>query len=237
MRPAVESFNEMATRLEMADTQRRQLLADLGHELRTPLTVVRGEVEAMLDGVHQPDAEHLDLLLGEVVIMERLLEDLRTLSLAEAGALTMHPEPTDVGDLVIDVADAHRRAATAAGVEIETHLDPGVGELDLDPVRMREVISNLVVNALAAMPDGGTLLLSTESTDHGMRLQVRDTGVGIDPAALPTVFDRFQKGAASSGSGLGLTISRDLVEAHGGELSMSSTMGAGTTVLVELPAP
>ena len=235
MRPVVHSFNEMATRLEVADSQRRQLLADLGHELRTPLTVVRGEIEAMIDGVHEPDAEHLDLLLGEVVVMERLLEDLRTLSLAEAGALALYPEPTDLGDLAADVADSHRRAAATAGVGIETRLDETLGELDLDPVRIREVVTNLVVNALDAMPDGGTLTLSTERAAAGAVLEVRDTGVGIDPAALPSVFDRFQKGEASAGSGLGLTISRDLVEAHGGTVEMSSEPGVGTTVRVALP--
>lgn len=236
LRPAVESFNKMATRLEEADAQRRKLLADLGHEMRTPLTVVRGEVEAMLDGVHRPDPEHLDLLLDEVAVMERLLEDLRTLSLAEAGALALYREPTDLGALVADVADAHRRPASAAGVDIDTRLDPAVGELDLDPVRMREIVTNLVVNALDAMPDGGTLTMSTELIVGEAVLDVRDTGVGIDPQALPAVFDRFQKGETSAGTGLGLTISRDLVEAHGGEISMVSELGVGTRVRVVLPA-
>jgi len=235
MRPAVESFNQMATRLEEADAQRRRLLADLGHELRTPLTVVRGEVEAMLDGIHQLDPEHLEMLLDEVVVMERLLDDLRTLSLAEAGALALHREPTDLGALVSDVADAHRRSASASGVDIVTKLDPAVGELDLDPVRIREVLTNLVVNALNAMPDGGTLTLATETADAGAVFEIRDTGVGIDPETLPTVFDRFQKGEASAGSGLGLTISRDLVEVHGGEITVTSEAGAGTTVKVVLP--
>ena len=235
MRPAVRSFNQMATRLELADAQRRQLLADVGHELRTPLTVVRGEVEAMLDGVHRPDSEHLDLLLGEVVVMERLLDDLRTLSLAEAGALALHREPTDLGALVAEVADAHRRSAAAAGVVIETEVDETVGELDLDPVRIREVVTNLVVNALSAMPGGGTLTLRIATADASAILEVRDTGVGIDPDDLPVVFDRFQKGEASVGSGLGLTISRDLVEAHGGEISVTSEPGVGTSVQVVLP--
>ena len=235
MRPVVESFNEMATRLEVADRQRRQLLADLGHELRTPLTVVRGEIEAMLDGVHRPDAEHLDLLLDEVGVMERLLEDLRTLSLAEAGALALYREPTDLGELVADVADAQRRRAAETGVAIETRLDPLVGDLDLDPVRIREVVTNLVVNALDAMPEGGELVLSTEGVAGGVIIEIRDTGVGIVPEALPTVFDRFQKGEASAGTGLGLTISRDLVEAHGGEIAVASEPDVGTTVQVVLP--
>jgi signal transduction histidine kinase len=235
MQAAVDSFNRMASRLEDADAQRRRLLADLGHELRTPLTVVRGEVEAMIDGVHRPDREHLDLLLGEVAVMERLLEDLRTLSLAEAGSLALHREPTDLGALVGDVADAHRRPADDAGVVIVTRLDPTIGDMDVDPVRIREVVSNLVVNALDAMPDGGALTLRTRAAGDEVVIEVEDTGAGIRREDLDTVFDRFHKGEASSGTGLGLTISRDLVEAHGGTISVESQPGSGTTVRIELP--
>ncbi|MFQ5966208.1 MAG: sensor histidine kinase [Acidimicrobiia bacterium] len=234
MGSVVRSFNEMATRLEEADAQRRQLLADVGHELRTPLTVVRGEIEAMIDGVHEP-AEHLDLLLDEVVVMERLLEDLRTLSLAEAGALDLHPEPTDLASLLADIADSYRRTAGDAGVEIETRLDSNLDDVRVDPVRIREVVTNLVVNALDAMPEGGTLSLLTEKRPDSAVIEVRDTGIGIDADALPPVFDRFQKGEGSSGSGLGLTISRDLVEAHGGTIDISSEPQVGTVVRVVLP--
>jgi two-component system sensor histidine kinase BaeS len=235
IQPVVRSFNDMAARLEQADAQRRQLLADLGHELRTPLTVVRGEIEAMIDGVHDADTEHLELLLVEVSVMERLLVDLRTLSLAEAGALALHPEPTDLSELVADVADSYRRVARDAGVGIETQLDGELGEVDVDPVRIREVITNLVVNALGAMPDGGSLLLATERSADGTAIEVRDTGTGIGEDDLRLVFDRFHKGPQSPGSGLGLTISRDLVEAHGGTIDISSKHGVGTTVRVILP--
>ena len=118
MRAALSSFNDMAERLETADELRRRMLADLGHEMRTPLTVVRGEIEAMLDGVHTIDAEHLGLLLNEVDVMERLLEDLRTLSLLDAGRLPLHPEPTDLGALIEDVVDGYRRRAGEAGVTV-----------------------------------------------------------------------------------------------------------------------
>ena len=126
VRPVARSFNTMALRLEQADQQRRRLLADLGHELRTPLTVVQGEIEAMLDGVHDPDQVHLERLLEEVTVMERLIEDLRTLDLAEAGALALHPEPTDLAQLVTDVVDVYRRAATDAGVNIEVKVGQGL---------------------------------------------------------------------------------------------------------------
>lgn len=235
VRPVARSFNEMAQRLETADEQRRRLLADLGHELRTPLTVVRGEIESMLDGVHRPDPEHLELLLDEVAVMERLLEDLRTLSLAEAGALSLQLEPTDLSDLVSDVADGYRRSAADVGVIIGADGEDGLPEIVVDPVRIREVVTNLVVNGLRAMPEGGRLTLGVRRAPGQQVITVADTGVGIDPAETPDVFERFRKGSTSSGSGLGLTISRDLVRAHGGTISLTSTPGRGTTVEVRLP--
>jgi two-component system sensor histidine kinase BaeS len=235
IRPITRSFNDMAERLELADAARRRLLADLGHELRTPLTVVQGEIEAMIDGVHTPDEEHLELLLEEVAVMERLLEDLRTLSLAESGALELHPEPVDLPDLIGDVLDAQRRSATAAGVRVATQLDPGSSEIVVDPVRVREVLTNLVVNGIRAMPDGGDLEVALSAADGMVQIAVRDTGIGITEDELPHVFDRFRKGSTSSGSGLGLTISRDLVEAHGGSIDITSVRGQGTTVTFSLP--
>lgn len=235
-RRVVGSFNEMARRLEDADEQRRQLLADLGHELRTPLTVVRGEIEAIVDGVHEPDTAHLETLLDEVAVMERLLEDLRTLSLAEAGALALHREPTDLVVLVSDAVDSHRRAANQQAVVIAVDGSPQVGEIMVDPVRIREVVSNVVVNALRAMPDGGALQVRVAREGPDAVVEVKDTGMGIAPEEVGEVFERFRKGSTSAGSGLGLTISRDLVEAHGGSISIDSQVAAGTTVVVRLPA-
>lgn len=235
IRPVARSFNEMAHKLEIADESRRRLLADLGHELRTPLTVVQGEIEAMLDGVHDTDTEHLELLLEEVAVMERLLEDLRTLTLAEAGALALHPEPVDLADLIRDVLEAHHRSATAAGVTVTTQIASELGEVVVDAVRIREVLANLVINAVRAMPDGGTLTVSADQEGQSIHIRVVDSGVGIDPDELEYIFDRFRKGSTSSGSGLGLTISRDLVEAHGGSISVDSVPGRGTTVMVDLP--
>ena len=231
----VTSFNQMARRLESADEQRRQLLADLGHELRTPLTVVRGEIEAMLDGVHQADPDHLELLLDEVKVMERLLEDLRTLSLTEAGSLALYPEPIDLVDLVTDVGEAHRRLAGARGVTVSLDAPQSLTEIVADPVRIREVIANLVVNSLRAMPDGGTLTLGVQDGASTVTVTVTDTGVGMPPSEVERAFERFHKGSTSAGSGLGLTISRDLVEAHGGSISMESEPGVGTVVSVRIP--
>lgn len=235
VRPVVTSFNRMADRLESADEQRRQLLGDLGHELRTPLTVIRGEIEAMLDGVHQADPDHLELLLDEVQVMERLLEDLRTLSLAEAGTLALHPEPTDLVDLVTDVSESHRRLAGARDVAVSVEVPSFLPDVMVDPVRIREVVANLIVNSLRAMPDGGTLELGVGEEVGAVVITVADTGIGLPADEVEKAFARFHKGSTSSGSGLGLTISRDLVEAHGGTITMESEPGVSTVVSVKVP--
>ena len=240
--PVARSFNQMATRLETADQQRRQLLADIGHELRTPLTVVRGDLEAMADGVRPLDEDQIRVLLHDVSVMERLLDDLRTLSTAEAGQLTLHREPTDLRVLVGEVVE--RLEADAASREVALSFDVAGGPADrldaaVDPVRISEVVSNLVVNALRACQPGDrvTVTLGSEPGEppSPVRIEVTDTGSGIAADETERVFDRFHKGPASGGSGLGLTISRDLVEAHGGSISLSSSVGEGTSVIVRLP--
>jgi two-component system sensor histidine kinase BaeS len=231
MQPVVSSFNEMAEQLETAELQRRRLLADLGHELRTPLTVIRGEIEAFADGVHEPTPERLDELLADVGVMERLLDDLHTLSTSEAGQLTLHREPTDLIDLAGSVV--HNFAGAAATVELfhdVEHLD-----VEVDPVRIREVLMNLVGNAVRATGERGTVTVTVRGTDDDVIVTVTDTGVGIEPGRLEAVFDRFHKGSDSEGTGLGLTISRHLVEAHRGRIGIESTLGVGTTVEFELP--
>jgi two-component system sensor histidine kinase BaeS len=189
----------------------------------------------MLDGVHEIDVDHLKLLMNEVEVMERLLEDLRTLSLIDAGRLELYTEPTDLIALVDDVADGYRRRAGEVGVTITVEVDGNVPELLLDPVRIREVLTNLAVNALRAMPEGGRLQFRVRATGRGATVAVADTGIGIEQPELDHVFDRFHKGSSSRGSGLGLTISRDLVHAHGGTIELESEPGVGTTVRIELP--
>ena len=228
-------FDTMATRLEADEEQRRTLLADVSHELRTPLAVITGNLEAILDGVYPPDGAHLTPILDETRVMERLIDDLRTVALSEAGTLALHPEPTDPDVLIGEVLHAFAPGATTAGVTLTTGSTGDLPILDIDPVRIREVLSNLVANALRHTPAGGTIRVDGSASKGSVVLVVRDTGPGIDPALLPHVFDRFVKGAGSRGSGLGLAIARGLVEAHGGSISVESTVGGGTTFQVELP--
>ena len=228
-------FDTMAARLEADEEQRRTLLADVSHELRTPLAVITGNLEAVIDGVYPPDPAHLSPILDETRVMARLIEDLRTIALSEAGTLTLHPEPTDPDVLIGEVLHAFAPEATAAGVTLAAESPDDLPILEIDPVRIREVLSNLVANALRHTPVGGTVTIGGSATASEVTLTVRDTGSGIDPEVLPHVFDRFVKGAESRGSGLGLAIARGLVEAHGGTLDVKSIVGHGTTFRVKLP--
>jgi two-component system OmpR family sensor kinase/two-component system sensor histidine kinase BaeS len=236
-RQLVTGFDTMAARLETDETQRRNLLAEVSHELRTPLTIVQGNLEAMVDGVYPLDPAHLEVVLDETRVLGRLIDDLRTLALSEAGTLALHPEPTDPDILVADVVRSFEPVATTAQVELVAAIEGDLPILDVDPVRIREVLSNLVANAIRHAPVGGrvTLAGSAEADGRWVRLEVRDTGPGIDPALLPYVFDRFVTGDASRGTGLGLAIARQLVLAHRGEITVESAAGAGTTFRVRLP--
>lgn len=242
LQEVVRSFNRMAERLESAEDGRRRLLADVGHELRTPLTIVRGELEAMADGVHELDEDRIRQLLGDPAVMERLLDDLTTLSTAEAGTLRIHREPTDVVRLTSDAVERLQPDAAAAGVTLlATAADGGrLLDAEIDPVRVREILLNLIGNGIRATPPGGrvstTVVPVVVDGEEQLELTVEDNGVGIPPDHLDRVFDRFHKGPDSNGTGLGLTISRNLTEAHGGWITMDSTVGVGTTVTVRLPA-
>lgn len=232
----VDSFNAMTTRLQATEAQRRNLLADVAHELRTPLAVIQGNVEGMLDGVYPRDDERLGTLLEETTVMSRLLEDLRTLSLAEAGALRLHREGIEPAALVEDVVAAFAPRAASAGIELVAGSGvPSPPEVDADPVRLRQVLENLVSNALRHTPRGGRVRVEATPRPGAVAFAVVDTGSGIAPEQLPHIFDRFWKSADSGGSGLGLAIAKSLVEAHGGEIAAESRTGRGTAMRFTIP--
>jgi two-component system sensor histidine kinase BaeS len=230
-------FNSMAARLESNEEQRRRLLADVSHELRTPLTVVQGNIEAILDGVHTGDEAHLAAILDETQVLARLIDDLRTVALSESGSLQLHREPTDLSILAADAVAAFQPAAEAAGVNLAVEVADDVPLLEVDPVRIREVLANLVANALRHTPAGGSITVDAQlaADKTAVAIEVRDTGSGIDPSLLPHVFDRFAKSADSRGSGLGLAIARGLVEAHGGSIAVESAPNRGTAFRIRLP--
>jgi two-component system OmpR family sensor kinase/two-component system sensor histidine kinase BaeS len=235
LRSLARAFNAMSARLETSEEQRQRLLADVTHELRTPLTIMQGNLEALLDGMYPADAEHLEPILDETRALSRLIDDLRTLSLGEAGALTLHREPTDIGDLVSDSVASFRTQADGAGVALVAAVDGALPQSEVDPVRIREVLANVLSNALRYTPRGGNVRISASASDGKVRVSVTDSGPGIAAEALPHVFDRFYKSEESHGAGLGLAIAKSLVVAHGGEIEAKSTTGQGTEMSFTLP--
>jgi signal transduction histidine kinase len=224
----VLAFRRVARGFAEQDRLRRQLLADVAHELRTPLAILQGRLEGVLDGVYPVDEAQLQRLLDEVRRLGRLVEDVGTLANAEAGALELRREPVDAVELARDVA---------AGFARPIHLDlpAELPVLEADPLRLREVLLNLLSNADRHTPPEGSITLAARAERQGVALRVADTGGGIPPEELPRIFDRFHKGEGSRGSGLGLAIARDLVRAHGGTIRAESELGRGTTVTVWLP--
>ena len=251
VRSLARAFNNMAARLYQVDEKRRNLLADVTHELRTPLTVLQGNLEGMLDGIYPADETNLRALLDETKILARLIEDLRTVGLAESGALKLNKEPTDLVMLLRDILVSFQPQADAAGVrlleepmaEFVDQAKPGSRPLseatslvlEIDPLRMRQVLSNLVANALRYSPAGGQVRVRYGSGQGQTVLEVSDDGPGISAQDLPHVFERFYKSTDSGGMGLGLAIARHLVSAHAGTIEALSASGKGTTIRILLP--
>ncbi len=236
-----QSFNHMTTELARADEQRRNLTADVAHELRTPLHVIQGNLEGILDGVYEPTEEHIQATLSETRALARLVEDLRTLSLAEGGQLPLAHETVDVADLLADVGTSFSGQAEAAGIDLRVETANGLTVVG-DAGRLDQVLSNLVANAIRHTPAGGVVTLRSAALSSLVRLTVSDTGEGIAAADLPFVFDRFWRAdparshTRGAGSGLGLAIARQLVQAHGGQIGVVSQVGRGTTFTIDLPA-
>lgn len=236
MRSIVRAFNAMTTRLRANEERRRSFLADVTHELRTPLSVIRGQAEAIADGVYPGDAGHLAPIIEATRTLEVLVEDLRTLALSEAGSLVLSREHVDPAALVHDALAALQTQAATAGVDLVAEISADVPMADVDPARIRSVLGNLVSNALRHTPPGGAVRIDVRPSGGEIEMTVTDSGEGIAPELLPHVFERFVRAPGSSGSGLGLAIARDIVTAHGGTIDIESRQGSGTTVRLELPA-
>jgi two-component system sensor histidine kinase BaeS len=226
------AFNQMSEHLARTEKQRKDLVSDVSHELRTPLGTIRGWLVAAQDGVADLDPALVESLLEETLVLQQLVDDLQELASADAGEFRLQPEPLDAGELLRQIAAAHPRE-----LAVETS---GVLQLTADPVRLRQAVGNLVVNAIAHTPPDGRIVLRGLNSDGEVVLQVSDTGSGIAREDLPHVFDRFwradrSRGRATGGRGLGLAIVKHLVEAHGGTVTVTSAAGAGTTFTIRLP--
>jgi two-component system, OmpR family, sensor histidine kinase BaeS len=232
------ALNELAERREQAELLRQAMVSDVAHELRNPLTNIRSWLTAAQDGLATVDDDLLQLLTDQTAHLQHIVEDLRDLAAADAGTLQMHPEPTFVNDSVTQVLDAHRLDATRAGVHLVTDFS-GDPELDVDPVRLRQLVGNLLSNAVRHTPSGGSVTVSTRVSEDRLTITVADTGTGIAAPDLDKIFERFwraddSRNRATGGSGLGLPIARKIAEIHGGDITVISRPDTGTTFTVTL---
>lgn len=234
------AVNQMAENLQRTEQLRRDMIADIAHELRTPLTTMRGNIEAMQDGVLPLTVDGLKILHEETMLLNRLVEDLRDLSLAEAGQLELHRQMIDPVDLLAREAEIIRAQADEKDIKIILKHDEDLPKISIDPSRMSQVIKNMLSNAIRFTPTGGAITLSASKADFRIILSVSDTGAGIDPEDLPYVFERFYRADKSrarktGGAGIGLTIAKRFVEAHGGDIAVESSPGVGSRFSVTLP--
>jgi two-component system, OmpR family, sensor histidine kinase BaeS len=232
------AFNQMSHDLAQMQNQRRQMTADIAHELRTPLSLILGYAEALRDGALPATPESHTIIHDEAVRLSRLVEDLRTLSLVEAGELPLTRRETAVAPLIEQVAAAHQPRAQQQGVRLQTDLAANLPAITADPDRLKQVIVNLLDNALRHTPAGGQVVVSARQVGPELAIAVQDSGPGIAPEDLPHIFDRFyraDKSRTRGGSGLGLAIARSIAQAHGGRLTVASQPGQGAAFTLWLP--
>ncbi|MDJ0753572.1 MAG: ATP-binding protein [Ardenticatenaceae bacterium] len=230
-----DAFNQMVNTLEQNEQQRRNLLADVAHELRTPLTVLRGRLEGILDGIYTPDEEHIAPALVQTHLLQKLVDDLRLLTLAETGQLPFERQPVHLGDLAEQTASLFEAEAMARDVTLAVRTAPEMPPVTADPQRTNQVITNLIHNALRHVPDGGHIDVTVKQVAEGVSLSVSDNGPGVPDADLPHLFDRFWRGEksrsrSSGGAGLGLAIAKQLVEGQDGRLYAQNQPGSGLRV-------
>ncbi len=238
VRSLLHGFNSMAERLQSNDQHRRNMLADVSHELRTPITVIQGNVEGIIDGMYPADEARLKSILEETQILSRLVDDLRTMALAESGSLQLRREPTNLVLLIQELVTGFESQAKEKDIRISIFLAE-VDEINVDPLRLREVLGNILSNALRYTPRGGEVKVGLTEAGTGeeraVTVFIQDSGAGIESADLPHVFDRFYMSSDSGGMGLGLSIAKYIIEAHGGKIWAESELGKGTNISFSLP--
>jgi signal transduction histidine kinase len=235
-----DHFNHMASELERSDSQRRNMLADITHELRTPITIMRGRLEGILDGVYPADEAHIAPALEETYLLERLVEDLRLLALAEANQLRFEMKPVRLDELAETILGLFSAQAGERNVSLHLDAEPNLPEVMVDPQRFQQVIGNLIDNSLRYTPEGSSIDVTIHRNENKVELKVGDEGPGIPEDELTHVFDRFWRSEKSrarttGGAGLGLSIARQLVEAQGGTITAHNRSPRGFEVQITLP--
>jgi two-component system sensor histidine kinase BaeS len=234
------AFNRMSSELSRSVNLRRQMTADIAHELRTPLSLILGHAEAVHDGVLPPSPENFEIIREEAGRLEHLIDDLRTLSLADAGELSINPEPVAPQKLMNEVAALYSYQAQRKKVSLDLKVPRTLPELNLDAGRMTQVLTNILDNALRHTPEGGSIRMTARTVPGGVELAIRDSGPGLNAEDLERIFDRFYRADVSrqrseGGSGLGLAIAKSIVQAHGGQIRAEGELGEGLTISITLP--
>ncbi len=234
------AFNKMSSELARSVNARKQMTADIAHELRTPLALILGHAEGVHDGVLDPNLENFEIIREEASRLEHLVDDLRTLSLADAGELAIQPQLVSPARLLEEVATLYRYQTQTKNLTFNLDIASSLPDLEVDPGRMTQVLTNILDNAVRHTPEGGTITLASRLTSRGVALSVRDSGPGLSPADIERVFDRFYRADEArarhhGGSGLGLAIAKSIVAAHGGTIRAQSEEGQGLEVIIELP--
>jgi two-component system sensor histidine kinase BaeS len=235
-----DTFNSMVSDLERAEQLRRNMVADIAHELRTPLSNIRGYLEAVRDGIKKPNKDTISSLEEEASLLSRLVDDLQELSLAEAGELTLVRQEEDVAGLVRQAVTAVEGQSSARGLSLTVELSDKLPPVNVDSHRIGQVLRNLLENAIAHTVAGGTITVTARQHEGYVEVSVTDTGEGIPPEDLPNIFERFyrvdkSRTRATGGSGLGLTIAKRLIEAHGCTIKAHSELGKGSRFTFTLP--
>ena len=234
------SFNSMAENLEKNEQMRRNMVADVAHELRTPISNLKGYLEAISDGVVKPDEAIIQSLNEEAGSLTRLVTDLQELTLADAGKLKITRQPEDISHIIKETVSAIQGKALSKELRVTTELPDELPLVEIDGLRIRQVLNNLLNNAVAHTSKGGSITINGKQQDKKILISVTDTGEGIPPEDLPMIFERFyrvdkSRTRATGGSGLGLTIAKRLVEAHGGTIGVTSQVGKGSTFTFSMP--
>jgi len=238
-----KAFNKMSTELLRSVNARKQMTADIAHELRTPLSLILGHAEAVHDGVLQPTHENFEIIREEATRLEHLVNDLRTLSLADAGELTINPQVIEPERLIQEVASPYQYETQKKNISLEVDIAPHLPTIEVDPGRMTQVLTNILDNALRHTPEGGKIILSAQQNAEQVEFAIQDSGPGVKPEDLGRIFERFYRADSSrqrdgemlGGSGLGLAIAKSIVQAHNGQLSAESEAGKGLKIIIVLP--